>query len=310
MTGITLNQVNAHWSERTLLKYGAISIFLHLFALTLFGLVPNTQSDKPVSPLVNVRLIESKPSSEGEPQEESPTPLMKHIKPSLVPSPKPLTTGQFATKAAPLQLTAQTIMQPVHVERKPLQQTPRRILKDTHATNALRMRSFLKVASSRHQMIASRTHLPTEAQLDLATHITKPMVPHISSTSRTTHSQPSLSRHVSRPNLLMAKPPGSTVISRSTAGWGRTIPPIYPLVAREQGWEGTVKVRVMVLKDGKPGEVRIRKSSGHEVLDKAAVDAVRTWHFIPAQDGNIPVKSVVEIPINFDLRTQEQKTSS
>jgi len=104
--------------------------------------------------------------------------------------------------------------------------------------------------------------------------------------------------------VLKALAPGSSGISKSKVGLGRTIPPIYPRIARESGWEGTVLVRVAVQPDGSPGLIKVRKSSGHEVLDKAAIEAVKKWKFSPAKDGNIPVRSVVEIPINFDLRKQ------
>ncbi|MDA1305485.1 MAG: energy transducer TonB [Nitrospirae bacterium] len=85
---------------------------------------------------------------------------------------------------------------------------------------------------------------------------------------------------------------------------GGTVPPVYPRIARESGWEGTVLIRVNVDADGNASKVKVQKSSGHAVLDEAAVDAVRKWKFSPAKDGNIPIRSVVEIPINFDLRKQ------
>ncbi|MFB3137012.1 MAG: energy transducer TonB [Nitrospirales bacterium] len=40
------------------------------------------------------------------------------------------------------------------------------------------------------------------------------------------------------------------------------------------------------------------------MLDEAAAEAVSEWRFIPAKDGNIPIQSIVEIPIHFDLRKQ------
>ena len=97
---------------------------------------------------------------------------------------------------------------------------------------------------------------------------------------------------------------GMNSISKSKVGLGRTIPPVYPRIARESGWEGTVLIRVAVQPDGSPESVRIRRSSGHAVLDNAAVEAVKKWRFSPAKDGNIPIRSIVEIPINFDLRKQ------
>lgn len=51
--------------------------------------------------------------------------------------------------------------------------------------------------------------------------------------------------------------------------------PIYPASAVEKGLEGTVTLLVLVAPDNTVRRVTIAKSSGHEVLDKAAEAAVR-----------------------------------
>ncbi|MCK5082800.1 MAG: energy transducer TonB, partial [Candidatus Omnitrophica bacterium] len=77
--------------------------------------------------------------------------------------------------------------------------------------------------------------------------------------------------------------------------------PPYPRVARQRGWEGTVRLEVFVSKDGIPGTVGIDKSSGHDVLDRAALQTVREWKFIPARSGSIRFSSRITIPIQFSL---------
>ena len=79
--------------------------------------------------------------------------------------------------------------------------------------------------------------------------------------------------------------------------------PVYPRVARESGWEGTVIVRTRIGTNGKPSEVNIRKSCGHPTLDQAAQNAVKRWRFQSAKDGNIPITKWVDIPIKFDLNS-------
>lgn len=81
----------------------------------------------------------------------------------------------------------------------------------------------------------------------------------------------------------------------------RNPPPVYPRAAREQGEEGTVLLEVGVLASGRCGSVRALASSGHPLLDEAAVRAVRQWVFRPARRFNQPVPFVVEIPITFRL---------
>ena len=90
--------------------------------------------------------------------------------------------------------------------------------------------------------------------------------------------------------------------SRSKVKLDGNAGPDYPRSAREAGWEGTVMLRVEVLPNGSAGRVTLRKSSGHSVLDEAALTAVQQWRFVPAVDGHFPVRSLVDLPIRFDLR--------
>jgi TonB family protein len=64
--------------------------------------------------------------------------------------------------------------------------------------------------------------------------------------------------------------------------------PEYPLVARERGWEGTVTLQLELLTNGQIGEIKVVKSSGHDILDTAAREAAKTWtHALttPAETG-------------------------
>ena len=89
---------------------------------------------------------------------------------------------------------------------------------------------------------------------------------------------------------------------RSKVRPGNNPRPEYPRAAREAGWEGTVVLQVMVLPDGTAGNITLHKTSGHSILDEAALAAVKGWRFIPAMDGNFPIQSVVRMPVRFDLR--------
>lgn len=78
--------------------------------------------------------------------------------------------------------------------------------------------------------------------------------------------------------------------------------PPYPEIARRMGYEGTVRLEVEVLASGGVEEVRVRQSSGYEILDRSALKTVKDWRFIPARFGGMPVKSTVIIPITFKLK--------
>jgi periplasmic protein TonB len=77
--------------------------------------------------------------------------------------------------------------------------------------------------------------------------------------------------------------------------------PEYPALARSRSWTGKVLLRVQVTAEGECGSVSVHQSSGHEVLDDAALDAVKQWRFVPAKRGETPVASSVIVPINFNL---------
>ena len=78
-------------------------------------------------------------------------------------------------------------------------------------------------------------------------------------------------------------------------------PPRYPRMARRQGQEGRVVVRVRVSAEGRAANVTVRRSSGYPLLDSAAVEAIETWRFIPASFGGIAVSGLVDVPVSFKL---------
>jgi len=80
------------------------------------------------------------------------------------------------------------------------------------------------------------------------------------------------------------------------------VAPRYPYLARRRGQEGRVVLRVQVTADGEAAAVQLRQSSGYRLLDKAAVEAVKTWRFVPARRGGLAVAGSVEVPVSFKLR--------
>lgn len=82
-------------------------------------------------------------------------------------------------------------------------------------------------------------------------------------------------------------------------------PPSYPMVARRMGWQGRVVLNVEVLSSGLPGQVRLQQSSGHDVLDNAALQAVRGWRFVAARQGGQVVTKWFLVPIPFILKEAE-----
>ena len=81
----------------------------------------------------------------------------------------------------------------------------------------------------------------------------------------------------------------------------KTERPLYPRMAREQGWQGEVLLRARINADGTVKNATVQKSSGFPILDDSAIQAVKIWSFRPAKNGEFPVPSTVDLPIRFDL---------
>ena len=77
--------------------------------------------------------------------------------------------------------------------------------------------------------------------------------------------------------------------------------PPYPLIARKQGWEGTVILRLEILPNGTVGMTKLKETSGHQLLDESAIQTVQKWQFIPAKDGEFPIRVFVDLPVTFNL---------
>jgi protein TonB len=78
--------------------------------------------------------------------------------------------------------------------------------------------------------------------------------------------------------------------------------PLYPGEARTKGYQGEVLLKVEILSNGRVGQMEVKKSSGHEILDRSALSAVKQWKFTPAKKGETAISAWVNIPIKFQLQ--------
>lgn len=74
--------------------------------------------------------------------------------------------------------------------------------------------------------------------------------------------------------------------------------PEYSQEARKKNYEGVVVLMVVVTSEGKATNIRILKSPGMG-LDEKAVEAVRKWRFKPAMKDGMPVAAGVPIDCHF-----------
>jgi protein TonB len=68
------------------------------------------------------------------------------------------------------------------------------------------------------------------------------------------------------------------------------------------GHQGLVVVRVMIGRTGSIESARIQSSSGFDLLDDAALAAVRAVQFKPYQVNGLTKRAMADIPFNFVLR--------
>lgn len=79
-------------------------------------------------------------------------------------------------------------------------------------------------------------------------------------------------------------------------------PPRYPSLAKRLGKEGVVGLEAFVSAAGTVEEVKVASGSGHEMLDTAALAAVRGWRFAPGLRNGQPVGMWVRVPVRFALQ--------
>lgn len=77
------------------------------------------------------------------------------------------------------------------------------------------------------------------------------------------------------------------------------VSPVYPPAAKTVRMSGVVKVEVVVDEQGKVTEVQ--KTSGPQLLQRAAADAIKKWKFKPFTRDGQPIKATGFVNFNFSL---------
>jgi protein TonB len=106
-----------------------------------------------------------------------------------------------------------------------------------------------------------------------------------------------------QPKLEKPKPLRSAVPANWTAEVKRQLKEMdskglfYPREAIAQGLEGEAVVLLLLDEAGNPAAARIEQSSGHRILDEAALRAVRSLKSLPAA-----APRETQLPVRFRLR--------
>lgn len=100
-----------------------------------------------------------------------------------------------------------------------------------------------------------------------------------------------------------ATPEPEIIPPRSDATGLNNASPTYPAMSRRLAEQGKVLLEVLILANGKVGEIKIKQSSGFKRLDDAALQTVKQWQFQPAKRGNQAIDYWYVQPISFSLNS-------
>ena len=78
------------------------------------------------------------------------------------------------------------------------------------------------------------------------------------------------------------------------------VDPEYSEEARKAKYSGSVTLSIVVNTDGKAEEIKVVKSLGMG-LDEKAIEAVQKWKFTPGKNKGVPVKVRATVEVNFRL---------
>jgi len=88
----------------------------------------------------------------------------------------------------------------------------------------------------------------------------------------------------------------------------KMVEPVYPEDARKKGIEGTVVLEATADIEGKVQAVKVLK--GVDVLNQAAMDAVKQWTYEPMMIGGKPKPVVFTVTVRFSLKDKGPKTGA
>jgi protein TonB len=82
----------------------------------------------------------------------------------------------------------------------------------------------------------------------------------------------------------------------------------YPPLARERGWSGTAEIEVDVPREGAPRQVVLARSSGHDILDRAALAMMSRAAAAAALPDSLRGQAfAVRLPVVFDLAEAQRQ---
>ena len=259
-----------------------VSAVFHGLALTVtLGLMAQVKQGVPKDPFTwDVSLVEPQRSQETRQAEITPT--QEPAKPALRPiAPSPSQPKMVRREARPREVTPVKEQQPTEVQQpKPSVAKSAAPIVQQEAVTTQPTMTVAPVPQTVIQPVITEAPVhPVEAAS--VTRDLDPPAPPAPATAAVIDAKPAESvAPESAPQTAMATSP--TTVVKADYGWlaeslRRRLAEIkrYPSAARLNGWEGKVVLRAVIRADGHLSEVKVHRSSGHETLDNAAMEAIR-----------------------------------
>jgi len=93
----------------------------------------------------------------------------------------------------------------------------------------------------------------------------------------------------------------NAVIQAALVPRRREVPATYPLEARRNGIEGWVDVEFTIASSGDTQDLVVREANPREVFEKAALDAVKRWKFVPVVRDGAAVSQRAILRVRFTM---------
>ena len=243
------------------------------------------------SPEAVVRKVEHTPVRVVELPEESQLPPKKPVPPPLI---EDVADSYSPPSPEPLQVVMASVKVPSLLQRRRPEQSRSSVHKTTAAEHPQRSSQVAEFPSLETPTLTRR--LPDVPQVPDAKPAEVPPEKH----STPADVEPVIARTARQQSAnSVAQTVGTTPTKPARAISNPN--PAYPPEAVQQRLEGRVILSVTIAASGEVSKVKVTESSGHEVLDQAALDAVCQWRFSPATQDGKAVEWTARLPIRFRL---------
>ena len=77
------------------------------------------------------------------------------------------------------------------------------------------------------------------------------------------------------------------------------VEPVYPVIAKAARIQGTVRILVVIGKDGAIQDLHLM--SGHPLLTQASLDAIKQWRYKPLLLDGQPIDAQTVVEVHYTL---------